>query len=89
MKAGTVVQLNDNVSTTTVDGHGLRTRVSLGGLAGTIVQRLRGTMDERCERWVKPIKLAKSNMDATGRYMVKLSHNNVVLADPTEFTVLT
>jgi hypothetical protein len=89
MKAGTVVQLGPDVAARISDRFGYRTSVNLGGSIGTIVRRTRGQMDDRCERWVKPITFAPSNTDAQGRYMVKLSHNHVVLADLTEFTVLT
>lgn len=86
MKTGTVVQLNENITATTVDKFGRRTRVPLGGLLGSIEQRLHGVANDG-DGWDKPVRYRTSNADALGRYMVRLPMGNIVLADATEFTV--
>lgn len=87
MKSGTTVQLNPDIFAQTTDAHGYRTRVNLGGLLGTVEQRQYGVAGPG-DGWLKPVRPRKSNADALGRYMIRLSMGNIVLADASEFTVV-
>ena len=66
---------------------GQRTRHSMIGWEGEIVQRLTGKMDAECKEWVEHIERRPRNFDQMGNYLVRTRNGLVVLAEPTEFLV--